>query len=83
MLRKDCKCPCHNARHAIIHIVPCCGPGSAPPAAPKNPRSKKNKRKKPRLGTLRDRIVEVDPNWWKPMTEEEMKKEGWLNDLAT
>ena len=24
---------------------------------------------------------EVDPNWWKPMTLEEMEREGWQNDL--
>ena len=28
-------------------------------------------RKKPKLGTMRDRIKIHDPNWWKPMTEEE------------
>jgi hypothetical protein len=27
-LRQDCKCPCHRAGHAIIHVVPCCGSGS-------------------------------------------------------
>ncbi len=27
--------------------------------------------KKPRFGTLRGRIIEVDPDWWKPMTDEE------------
>ena len=30
------------------------------------------KRKKPRLGTLKGRIIVHDPNWWKPMTEEEV-----------
>jgi hypothetical protein len=47
----------------------------------KKPKSKKLKRRKLKFGTLRDRIVEVDPNWWRPMTEEEMEKEGWFNDL--
>jgi prevent-host-death family protein len=23
---------------------------------------------KPKLGTMKDRIVEIDPDWWKPMT---------------
>jgi antitoxin (DNA-binding transcriptional repressor) of toxin-antitoxin stability system len=27
---------------------------------------------KPKFGTLRDRIQEVDPDWWKPMTDEEV-----------
>jgi prevent-host-death family protein len=27
---------------------------------------------KPRFGTMRDRIQEIDPDWWKPMTEEEV-----------
>ena len=27
-LRKDCKCACHAAPHAAVHIHPCCGPGS-------------------------------------------------------
>jgi hypothetical protein len=28
-LRNDCKCPCHTAPNAVIHVHPCCGPGSA------------------------------------------------------
>lgn len=27
---------------------------------------------KPRFGTLRGKIVESDPDWWKPMSEEEV-----------
>ena len=27
-LRKDCKCACHSAPHAVVHVRPCCGPGS-------------------------------------------------------
>jgi len=34
-------------------------------------RTKMPARKKPKFGTLRDRIKIHDPNWWKPMTEEE------------
>lgn len=30
------------------------------------------KRKKPKLGTLRGRIIVHDPDWWKPMTQEEV-----------
>ncbi len=26
---------------------------------------------KPRFGRLRGKIVEIDPHWWKPMTDEE------------
>ena len=28
-------------------------------------------REKPKFGTMRDKIVIHDPDWWKPMTEEE------------
>ena len=30
-LPKDCKCPCHVplVGHEVIHVLPCCGPGSA------------------------------------------------------
>jgi prevent-host-death family protein len=31
------------------------------------------KRNGPKLGTLRGRVVEIDPDWWKPMTDEEVK----------
>jgi prevent-host-death family protein len=34
-------------------------------------KSGKGKRK---LGTLKDRIVIHDPNWWKPMTDEQVKE---------
>src|SRR5271167_2718886 len=27
-LRKDCRCACHAATNAVIHVHPCCGPGS-------------------------------------------------------
>jgi prevent-host-death family protein len=36
-------------------------------------RTKKEKKQKPKFGTMRDKIVEVDPDWWKPMTEEEVE----------
>jgi antitoxin (DNA-binding transcriptional repressor) of toxin-antitoxin stability system len=35
-------------------------------------RSGSAKRKKPKLGTLRGRIIVHDPNWWKPMTQKEV-----------
>jgi hypothetical protein len=50
ILRKDCKCPCHRAGHAIIHVVPCCGrngPGSA-----SMPRKALRKPKKDKIITL-------------------------------
>jgi antitoxin (DNA-binding transcriptional repressor) of toxin-antitoxin stability system len=34
-------------------------------------RTKVATRKKPKLGTLRNKIKIIDPNWWKPMTDEE------------
>lgn len=34
-------------------------------------RSKKSARKKPKFGTLRGKIVIHDPDWWKPMSDEE------------
>jgi prevent-host-death family protein len=34
-------------------------------------RTKKAAGKKRTLGTLRGRIQILDPNWWKPMTDEE------------
>jgi len=37
-------------------------------------RSAATKRKKPKLGTLRGRIIVHDPDWWKPMTQEEVDK---------
>ena len=27
---------------------------------------------KRKFGTLKGRVIEVDPNWWKPMTDEEV-----------
>jgi prevent-host-death family protein len=35
-------------------------------------RSVAGKRKKPRLGTLRGRVIVHDPDWWKPMAHEEV-----------
>jgi prevent-host-death family protein len=35
-------------------------------------RSKEPAGKKRKLGTLKDRIQILDPNWWKPMTDEEV-----------
>ena len=35
-------------------------------------RTKKPTRKKRTLGTLKGKIQVLDPNWWKPMTEEEV-----------
>jgi prevent-host-death family protein len=28
--------------------------------------------KKPKLGTLRDKVIIHDPDWWKPMNDEEV-----------
>lgn len=44
---------------------------------------------KPRFGTLRGKIVEIDPDWWKPMTDEEVEDflEGryfyWVRALSS
>ena len=35
-------------------------------------RTSTSDREKPKFGTLRDKIVIHDPDWWKPMTEEEV-----------
>jgi antitoxin (DNA-binding transcriptional repressor) of toxin-antitoxin stability system len=35
-------------------------------------RTKTPSRRKPKFGTLRDKIKVYDPDWWKPMTEEEV-----------
>ncbi len=35
-------------------------------------RTKKPTRKKRTLGTLKGKIEILDPNWWKPMTDEEV-----------
>ncbi|HUJ31308.1 MAG TPA: type II toxin-antitoxin system prevent-host-death family antitoxin [Candidatus Acidoferrum sp.] len=34
-------------------------------------RTAKAVREKPKFGTLKGKVVVRDPNWWKPMTEEE------------
>jgi antitoxin (DNA-binding transcriptional repressor) of toxin-antitoxin stability system len=34
-------------------------------------RSEAPGRRKPKLGTLKGKIKILDPDWWKPMTEEE------------
>jgi hypothetical protein len=28
---------------------------------------------KPKLGTLKGKVIVHDPDWWKPMTDEEVK----------
>ena len=40
-------------------------------------RTKAGKARKPQFGTLKGRIVENDPDWWKPMSDEEV--EAFLN----
>jgi hypothetical protein len=35
-------------------------------------RTKAANPRKPIFGRFRDRIQEIDPDWWKPMTEEEV-----------
>lgn len=40
-------------------------------------RAKKPGKKNVKLGTMRDRIVIHDPDWWKPMSDEEV--EAFLN----
>ena len=34
--------------------------------------AKDDKDNKPKFGTLRGKIIEVDPDWWKPMSDEEV-----------
>lgn len=36
--------------------------------------AKKPTKKNIKLGTMRDRIVIHDPDWWKPMSDEEVEK---------
>lgn len=36
-------------------------------------RTKPEKARKPRFGALQGRIRIVDPNWWKPMSDEEVE----------
>ncbi|MGH9587828.1 MAG: type II toxin-antitoxin system Phd/YefM family antitoxin [Acidobacteriaceae bacterium] len=40
-------------------------------------RTRKPAKKNVKLGTMRDRVVIHDPNWWKPMSDEEV--EAFLN----
>jgi hypothetical protein len=42
--------------------------------------------KKPKLGTMKGKVWELDPDWWKPMTEEETAafwkgaiRPGWVS----
>ncbi len=35
-------------------------------------RTKIAARKKPKFGTMREKIKIIDPDWWKPMTEKEV-----------
>jgi prevent-host-death family protein len=37
-------------------------------------RTTKAKRQKPKLGTMRGKIIIHDPDWWKPMTDEEVNE---------
>lgn len=32
---------------------------------------------KPKLGTLKEKIIELDPDWWKPMSDDEV--DGFLD----
>ena len=50
ILRKDCKCPCHRAGHAILHVVPCCGPNG--PGSDSKPRKRQREPKKEKIITL-------------------------------
>ena len=36
-------------------------------------RAKNPEKKKIKLGTMRDRIIIHDPDWWKPMSDEEVE----------
>lgn len=36
-------------------------------------RTKSGKTRTPRFGTLRGRIKIIDPDWWKPMSDEEVE----------
>jgi len=36
-------------------------------------RTTKGKAEKPRFGTLKGKVTELDPDWWKPMTGEEVE----------
>lgn len=37
-------------------------------------RTTKAVREKPKLGTLKGRVIVHEPDWWKPMTEEEAEE---------
>jgi prevent-host-death family protein len=32
-------------------------------------RTRKTRAQKPKFGTLKGRVIEVDPDWWKPMSD--------------
>lgn len=36
-------------------------------------RTQKPKRERPKFGTMRGKIQIIDPDWWKPMTDEEVE----------
>ena len=36
-------------------------------------RTTKAGREKPKLGTLKGKVTVLDPNWWKPMTDDEVE----------
>lgn len=36
-------------------------------------RTQRPNRKKPKFGTLREKIQVFDPDWWKPMTDKEVE----------
>jgi prevent-host-death family protein len=36
-------------------------------------RTTRSARKKPKFGTMRGKIKVIDPDWWKPMTDKEVK----------
>jgi len=35
-------------------------------------RTAKSKKRNPRFGTMRGKGIVIDPNWWKPMTDQEV-----------
>ena len=37
-------------------------------------RTTKADSKRPKFGTLKDKVTELDPDWWKPMTDEEVER---------
>lgn len=36
-------------------------------------RTRSGKREKPEFGAMRDEIIDIDPDWWKPLTDEEVE----------